>query len=108
MDHQLKGGKKGQIFLILSVPNGLLFSLGVEPVDKDVIKQPPRNVKEPMITRAVIINILISASIIISGTIWVFYREVRRRVLVVFNNCVIVLEQSVKCVPNRKPSGRMI
>jgi len=50
-------------------------SLGVEPVDKDVVKKPPRNVKEPMITRSLIINVLLSAFIIISGTLWVFKRE---------------------------------
>lgn len=26
-------------------------SLGVEPVDHDVLKQPPRNVNQPMITK---------------------------------------------------------
>ncbi|KAK6617086.1 ATPase, P-type (transporting), HAD superfamily, subfamily IC [Polyplax serrata] len=50
-------------------------SLGVEPVDKDVVKQKPRNVKEPMITRSVICNVLLSALIIIAGTLWVFKRE---------------------------------
>lgn len=50
-------------------------SLGVEPVDQDVLKQPPRNVKQPMITRALIVNVLLSASIIILGTLWVFQRE---------------------------------
>ncbi|XP_037042305.1 calcium-transporting ATPase type 2C member 1 isoform X1 [Bradysia coprophila] len=50
-------------------------SLGVEAVDQDVLKQKPRNVKQPMITRAVIINVLLSASIIILGTLWVFQRE---------------------------------
>ena len=39
-------------------------SLGVEPVDQDVLKQRPRNVKQPMITRALIV-----------GTLWVFQRE---------------------------------
>lgn len=51
-------------------------SLGVETVDHDVLKQPPRNVKEPMITREVIVNVLISAFIIISGTLFVFIAEV--------------------------------
>lgn len=51
-------------------------SLGVEPVDKDVLKQKPRNTKEPMITRHLIINVLLSASIIILGTLWVYNREV--------------------------------
>ncbi|KAK7791810.1 hypothetical protein R5R35_005115 [Gryllus longicercus] len=50
-------------------------SLGVEPVDKDVIKQKPRNVKEPMITKSLIVNVLLSAFIIIIGTLWVFKRE---------------------------------
>ncbi|CAB3369455.1 Hypothetical predicted protein [Cloeon dipterum] len=50
-------------------------SLGVEPVDKDVIKQKPRDAKTPMITKAVIVNVILSASIIILGTLWVFNRE---------------------------------
>lgn len=54
----------------------IVFSLGVEPVDHDVVKQRPRNVKEPMITRHLIINVLLSASIIIFGTLWVFKKEV--------------------------------
>lgn len=51
-------------------------SLGVEPVDPDIISQPPRNVKEPMITLDLIINVLISASIIICGTLFIFVQEV--------------------------------
>ncbi|XP_003738153.1 calcium-transporting ATPase type 2C member 1 [Galendromus occidentalis] len=50
-------------------------SLGVEPVDHDVLNQPPRDTKKPMIDRGLIINVLISAFIIISGTIYVFLRE---------------------------------
>ncbi|KAG8190383.1 hypothetical protein JTE90_022027 [Oedothorax gibbosus] len=50
-------------------------SLGVEPVDHDVLKQPPRNVKEPMITRELITNVIISALIIITGTMWIFRTE---------------------------------
>uniref|UniRef100_A0A5S6Q9A4 Calcium-transporting ATPase n=1 Tax=Trichuris muris TaxID=70415 RepID=A0A5S6Q9A4_TRIMR len=51
-------------------------SLGVEPVDHDVIKQPPRNVREPMITRSVIVSIALAAGTIICGTMWVFMREI--------------------------------
>lgn len=51
-------------------------SLGVEPVERDVIRQKPRNTKEPMITRSLILNVLISAGVIISGTLWVFKKEV--------------------------------
>ncbi|CAK9807167.1 Calcium-transporting ATPase type 2C member 1 [Anthophora plagiata] len=50
-------------------------SLGVEPVDKDVLKQKPRNTKEPMITRHLIVNVLLSATIIILGTLWIYNRE---------------------------------
>lgn len=53
-------------------------SLGVEPVEKDVTRQKPRNTKEPMITRSLILNVLISAVVIISGTLWVFKKEVRK------------------------------
>ncbi|VDK74553.1 unnamed protein product [Litomosoides sigmodontis] len=50
-------------------------SLGVEPVDRDIIRQPPRDVRQPMIDNAFVTNILISATIIITGTLSVFYRE---------------------------------
>lgn len=59
-------------------------SLGVEPVDHDVLKQPPRNVKHPMINKDLIFNVLLSAGIIISGTIFVFMKEV---LLLSFVNC---------------------
>lgn len=53
----------------------LAQSLGVEAVDEDVLRQRPRNVKQPMLTKSLIINVLLSASIIILGTLWVFQRE---------------------------------
>lgn len=56
-------------------------SLGVEPVDRDVMNKPPRNVKKPMITRALIMNVLLAASLIVTGTLWVFWREMRDNVI---------------------------
>ncbi|KAJ8958969.1 hypothetical protein NQ314_006333 [Rhamnusium bicolor] len=50
-------------------------SLGVEPVEEDVVKQKPRDTKEPMITKKLIINVLLSALIIIGGTLWVYQKE---------------------------------
>ncbi|ESO82696.1 hypothetical protein LOTGIDRAFT_211332 [Lottia gigantea] len=50
-------------------------SLGVEPVDHDVIRQPPRKVRDPILTKQLIFNALLSAVIIVSGTLWVFWRE---------------------------------
>lgn len=51
-------------------------SLGVEPVDPDIVQQPPRNVKDPMINIEVIINVLLSATVIVIGTMAVFINEV--------------------------------
>ncbi|XP_068116903.1 calcium-transporting ATPase type 2C member 2 [Hyperolius riggenbachi] len=51
-------------------------SLGVEPVDKDAIKQPPRNAKEAILSKALLLKIFLSAAIIISGTLFVFWKEI--------------------------------
>ncbi|CAH1155642.1 unnamed protein product [Phaedon cochleariae] len=50
-------------------------SLGVEPVEADVVKQKARNTKEHMITKRLIINVLLPAIFIIAGTLWVFQKE---------------------------------
>lgn len=50
-------------------------SLGVEPVDDDIIRQRPRNTKQPMLTGKLIADILMSAAIIVVGTLSVFYKE---------------------------------
>ncbi|KAL0985320.1 hypothetical protein UPYG_G00155430 [Umbra pygmaea] len=52
-------------------------SLGVEPVDKDVIRKPPRNVRDSILTRSLLAKVLLSALIIVCGTLFVFWRELR-------------------------------
>ncbi|KAM4579767.1 calcium-transporting ATPase type 2C member 1 isoform 2-T2 [Odontesthes bonariensis] len=52
-------------------------SLGVEPVDRDVIRKPPRNVRDSIITRSLLVKVLVSALIIVCGTLFVFWRELR-------------------------------
>lgn len=52
-------------------------SISMEPVDKDVIRQPPRNVKQPMLNLELIMNVLLSSSVIICGTLFVFVNEMR-------------------------------
>jgi len=47
-------------------------SLGVEPADKDLMKKPPRDVKQAMLSRDILLNIVLSASIIVCGTLYVF------------------------------------
>jgi len=51
------------------------LSISAESVDHDVLKQPPRNVKTPMINLELIINVLISSFVIICGTLFVFVYE---------------------------------
>uniref|UniRef100_A0A674AUQ5 P-type Ca(2+) transporter n=1 Tax=Salmo trutta TaxID=8032 RepID=A0A674AUQ5_SALTR len=50
-------------------------SLGVEPVDKDVIRKPPRNVRDSILTRSLLVKVLVSALVIVCGTLFVFWRE---------------------------------
>uniref|UniRef100_A0A803TU76 P-type Ca(2+) transporter n=1 Tax=Anolis carolinensis TaxID=28377 RepID=A0A803TU76_ANOCA len=52
-------------------------SLGVEPVDKDAIRQPPRNVTDTILSKSLVLKILLSATVIISGTMFVYWKEVR-------------------------------
>nr|XP_033785910.1 calcium-transporting ATPase type 2C member 1 isoform X2 [Geotrypetes seraphini]XP_033785912.1 calcium-transporting ATPase type 2C member 1 isoform X2 [Geotrypetes seraphini] len=56
-------------------------SLGVEPVDKDIIRKPPRNVKDSILTKSLTVKILISSIIIVCGTLFVFWRELRDNVI---------------------------
>jgi Ca2+-transporting ATPase len=51
-------------------------SLGVEPVDKDVMHRPPRKVNDSIITWPLVGKVLTSAAIIVIGTLWVFWKEV--------------------------------
>jgi P-type Ca2+ transporter type 2C len=76
-------------------------SLGVEPVDKDVLRQPPRKTNESMINSTLLVNILLSVIIIVSGTLYVFHHEVNDKessnlyfifeyliIFFIFNRCV--------------------
>ena len=47
-------------------------SLGVEPADQDMAKRPPRNTKMAMLSRDILVNICLSAAIIVCGTLYVF------------------------------------
>lgn len=50
-------------------------SLGVEPVDKDVMQRPPRKSCDRMLTLPLLLQIFCTASIIVSGTLYVFWKE---------------------------------
>ncbi|XP_039619405.1 calcium-transporting ATPase type 2C member 2-like [Polypterus senegalus] len=51
-------------------------SLGVEPVARDAIKQGPRNIQDTILSKKLILKILISAVIIIGGTLFIFWTEI--------------------------------
>lgn len=46
-------------------------------MDRDALQQPPRNVKDTILSRALILKTLLSAAVIISGTLFIFWKEVR-------------------------------
>lgn len=48
-------------------------------MDKDVIQKPPRNLKDSILTKNLIVKILVSSIIIVCGTLFVFWREVRQK-----------------------------
>lgn len=50
-------------------------SLGVEPVDHEVMKKPPRKRTDKILTNEVLQRLLLSAFIIILGTVYVFIKE---------------------------------
>eukprot|EP00124_Ichthyophonus_hoferi_P003371 Ihof_evm1s288 gene=Ihof_evmTU1s288 len=50
-------------------------SLGVEPVDRDVMLKPPRPMNTSIITRALLQRVIVAAAIIILGTMFIFIRE---------------------------------
>lgn len=50
-------------------------SLGVEPVDHEVMNKPPRKRNEKILTETLIKRVLQSAAIIIVGTLYVYIRE---------------------------------
>ncbi|XP_006888934.1 PREDICTED: calcium-transporting ATPase type 2C member 2 [Elephantulus edwardii] len=51
-------------------------SLGMEPVDTDTLLQPPRSIKDTILSRALVLRILLSAAIIICGTLFIFWKEI--------------------------------
>lgn len=52
-------------------------SLGVEPVDRDTLHQPPRRVTESILGRGLLLRVLLSATVILGGTLFIYWREVR-------------------------------
>ncbi|CAL4234119.1 unnamed protein product, partial [Meganyctiphanes norvegica] len=65
-----------QILLINVIMDGPpALTLGMEPIDDDMKFQPPRDTTKDLISTKLVRNCLISASVIICGTLWVFRSE---------------------------------
>ncbi|CAH8666295.1 unnamed protein product [Schistosoma rodhaini] len=50
-------------------------SLGVEPPDPHVVRQPPRRANDSILDGGLMFNVLTASSLIVSGTLWIFFRE---------------------------------
>ena len=48
-------------------------SLGVDPIDHDVMRKPPRKKDDPIISRRIRARVVFSASVIVVGTLFVYY-----------------------------------
>jgi len=46
--------------------------LGIDPIDHDVMRKPPRKKNEPIISRRILSRVAFSASIIVVGTLFVY------------------------------------
>lgn len=67
------------LFIILDIicDGPVAQSLGVEPMDLSVSRNPPRRKDEPIITRLLAARVFLSASVIVLGTLFVLARELK-------------------------------
>ena len=52
-------------------------SLGVEPVDRDVMNKPPRQVSKPVLSWRILFGAILNACVIVLGVMWVFQHEMQ-------------------------------
>ena len=52
-------------------------SLGVEPVDRDVMNKPPRQVSKPVLSWRILLSAVLNAFVIVVGVLWVFQHEMQ-------------------------------
>ncbi|KAH9174469.1 calcium-transporting ATPase [Lactarius sanguifluus] len=81
-------------------------SLGVDPIDHDVMRKPPRKKDEPIISRRILSRVTFSASIIVVGTLFVYYfalsddQRMSRRDQTMTFSCFVFLDL-ISAVQNR-------
>jgi len=52
-------------------------SLGVEPVDHDVMNKPPKKKNAPILTQRLIKRVLTAAACVVAGTLFIYMTEMR-------------------------------
>ncbi|KAH8976688.1 cation-transporting P-type ATPase [Lactarius hatsudake] len=62
-----------QLLFINILMDGPPKSLGIDPIDNDVIRKPPRKKDEPIISRRILSRVAFSASVIVVCTLFVYY-----------------------------------
>ncbi|KAI0264186.1 hypothetical protein BC834DRAFT_924730 [Gloeopeniophorella convolvens] len=80
-------------------------SLGVDPVDRAVMRRPPRRKDDPIITRRILARVVFSASLIVAGTLFIYFfalsdEHMSRREQTMTFTCFVLLDL-VSAVQNR-------
>lgn len=63
------------LFINIIMDGAPAQSLGVEPADDEVVRQPPRDPSKPIVTMKMIMAVIRSALIMVVGSLYVFLRE---------------------------------
>jgi len=81
-------------------------SLGVDPVDRAVMRKPPRKKDEPIIDQRILIRVIFSATIIVAGTLFIYYfalsddNNLSRREQTMTFSCFVFLDL-ISAIQNR-------
>ncbi|KAJ2445018.1 High affinity Ca2+/Mn2+ P-type ATPase-like protein [Coemansia sp. RSA 2440] len=70
-------------------------SLGVEPVDPEVMKQPPRRRDADIITRQLVTRVFTAASFIVAGTMAIYVSEMQDGEVTARDTSMVSIEFSV-------------
>src|SRR5262249_12970374 len=73
-------------------------SLGVEPVDHDVMRKPPRPKNKPILSRMLVIRVLTAAAIVVLGTMFIYVSEMRDNVVTARDTTMVGIELCLRMV----------
>lgn len=64
-------------------------------MDRDVMRRPPRRAKDPMITLPLVAQVVGAAVMIVTGTLFVFQREVSENKVISLVYTVFILKVNI-------------